>query len=664
MELEPAPPVVVQQGPLMPLSDVALLLEDLGALSASLVTALCLLFGVCCCLVVLKRRRDYARLAAADAEAGSTSRGRTGLYQLRAPSARPGVCHELLLACCFRSNRYRRTGPGWWGAPKSEEQHDTEEPPYVRMLGPEPKHVPDDLPPRLLLGITADGVREWLQEQGLLTPNATGHDAQAAANRASLADGLSLCERWQGSGAPPFSTPLHGHCVGPANVYVCWPLGAPLATLLEALESFIALPTDRTGAFVASGTEARDRSKIFFWICTFSLRLHSPPLAAAGCLPPAQQQQQQHGKQAQQAQQGQQLQQLPPPEEAEDEELSPEHAVYLEATALVIELVEHTLVLLDSWSSPSLFGRTHCLREVLLSSERRAKVEFAMGDADRRAFERAFGRDFDFLRGLLDRIAKVDLWQAACFSASDALYVQEEAMEFGYAPVERGWEEGGGGGGGGSGSGGGGGGTSSSGSGGNEPPQQHPSNHPPPRGAGHRGREAVNRQLHVVLRAALVRFARGAYARLSASGVKPAGASVQRLGALVKEADVDRLREAKGDRHPVTLRAINQLASVHMATGDLAVAERLYRECLQVRMPADKRSEGLWLLRVGTSCASRASALRVPLRSASLCFALCLSSHSPPPSLALLPFTGAARGPGARRAPHRGVHDQFGRPAL
>ena len=157
-----------------------------------------------------------------------------------------------------------------------------------------------------------------------------------------------------------------------------------------------------------------------------------------------------------------------------------------------------------------------------------------------------------------------------------------------------------------------------------------PRTSPPLRGAGHRGREAVNRQLHVVLRAALVRFARGAYARLSASDVKPAGASVQRLGALVKEADVDRLREAKGDRHPVTLRAINQLASVHMATGDLAVAERLYRECLQVRMPADKRSEGLWLLRVGTSCASRASALRVPLRSASLCFALCLSSLASP----------------------------------
>ena len=174
------------------------------------------------------------------------------------------------------------------------------------------KAVPDDMPAYLLQGLTIDGVRAWLEENHLLlgydealrrgrqrSPN--GHDIQEAANGAAI-DGLSVCERLS------CSDPASRAHVGQANVFVCWSLSTPATSLLEALEGFLAdVPTgERSGA-------RRSRHDTFFWICPFSLRQHSPP-PPPGCLGPT-------------------------------AEPCEEHLVYLEAIGLIIELIEHTIVL-------------------------------------------------------------------------------------------------------------------------------------------------------------------------------------------------------------------------------------------------------------------------------------------------------------------------------
>ena len=226
-----------------------------------------------------------------------------------------------------------------------------------------------------------------------------------------------------------------------------------------------------------------------------------------------------------------------------------------------------------------------------LSYERKARIEFIMGRDARQAFLHAFRREFDPLRTFLDRIAQVDLWTAAATEPRDAAYLRDRAETDGFAPGLDG---------------------------------------SPDRTAG-RGKTAVNHQLHYVLRAALIRCARGTIAELpfsasphtrasptrclcitrSASalflrsthlpnlcplppisanlpgvcgtGARPQSLSIDRLGALVKEAEVFNLRETLGDRNPKTLMAINNLAGLHMANGELTLANQLYRECLQAR---------------------------------------------------------------------------------
>ena len=165
-----------------------------------------------------------------------------------------------------------------------------------------------------------------------------------------------------------------------------------------------------------------------------------------------------------------------------------------------------------------------------------------MSDEAKRAFTHAFARDFDPMHRLLDLIGKVDMWWAQCADARDEIYLRGMADAKGFAPAPDGSQE---------------------------------------REAG-RGRVAVNRQLHHVLRAALIRFARGTVAKLSAAE-RPKSLSIDRLGSLVKEAEVHNHREKLGDRHPTTLVAINNLAGLHMANGEMALAESLYRECLQAR---------------------------------------------------------------------------------
>ena len=422
------------------------------------------------------------------------------------------------------------------------------------------KTYPAGMPHRLLLGITIDGLRRWLLEQVGHAPYAdlaeSGYLAQQRADAACANDGLSVCERLgRGWGTSA--------CVGQADVYVCWAISSPISSLLEALESFLDLPHRLEGA--RGPPRPRDRDKTFFWISTFSLRNHTPAPAPA------------------------------PP--------SREHVLYLTSLGLIIESIGHMVVLVESWEAPLALSRAHCLHEVALSYERKVRIELVMGDSARQKFAHAFAKDFDPMRQLLDRFSIVDLWEAQCAEARDAAFLREGAEVRGFAPAPEGSQE---------------------------------------RGAG-KGRAAVNRQLRHVLRAALIRFARGTVARLSAAE-RPKSLSIDRLGTvrayptppcatpscppslpptfsallafltfstlwlptaalpscflptiyilpglltpplqLVKEAEVFNHRETLGDRHPTTLVAINNLAGLHMANGEMALAESLYRECLQAR---------------------------------------------------------------------------------
>ena len=380
--------------------------------------------------------------------------------------------------------------------------------------------VPHALPQHLLLGLTLDGLREWLESElrgvhgGVDGPD--GHAAQQRANRAAAFDGRSVCERMRRS-------LFWSHHVGQANVYVSWPLSAPVSALLDGLEHFMQRPTER-GA-------PRERSSTFFWVCTCSLRLHSP-IPPAGCMPPG-----------------------------AERQPSAEHLSYLEDMGLLVELIEHTLVLFDSWDEPSAVGRTHCLREIALSVERGARVDVALGGAAAEQLTLALGGGgFEPLRTLLDRLGRIDLWATACHDDRDRQYVLAEAARSGYvrgdgAAWVQEWRAG-------------------------------------------RGKQAVNELLAKALRAALVRMGRGVVARearqaqraaRSASSSPPravapsAELAAKRVGALAKEVEVIGLRQRWGSGHQTTLSAINGLASLHKANGDLALAEPLYRECLAAR---------------------------------------------------------------------------------
>ena len=400
-------------------------------------------------------------------------------YAVDRPQPRPAPCAELL-GRCFSSG----------------------------------KQPPACLPPHLLLGMTADGMRRWMEEEGLSVDD-TGYDAQDKANRASATDGLSVCER-----AGPRGSLFTSYAVGRANVYVCWALSAPLGSLLEALEVFLTLPA-------RAGAAGHDRRTTFFWVCALSMRYHSPdaPLGA--------------------------------PDEAEGVAEpghlavvgpSAEHRAYLEACGMLIELIGHVAIHLDAPTKPALLGRMHCLREVALAHERRARVELLMGSRAASAFSSAFSRDSDPLRRLLNEISSVDVWAAECADVRDAQYVREEAERYGFNQA-----------------------SGRAGSGGGELAD-----------LARRGRQAVNAHVRNALRAALIRSARRMLARLPRAE-RPSQLTAARLGALVREAEVHGLRERLGDRDERTLSAINALAGLHMANGELRLAEALYWEAYLAR---------------------------------------------------------------------------------
>lgn len=278
-------------------------------------------------------------------------------------------------------------------------------PPRVPPSGfGEVKRLPVSCVPRYMtLGLTIDGLREWLAgllpPQGNGTPGSAGwavghpngYDAQQHANLESALDGRSVCERlglswpWE---------PQRRH-VGQASVYVCWPLSAPLATLVLALERFVAQPA-RDG-----GPAPRSRADTYFWICCCSLRMHSPQ-PVAGCVSAA----------------------------ASETALSEEHALYMRGLGVLIETIEHTVVLLEDMEDPQALNRTHCLRELWLSIKRHARVDLILGTSASERFELAFGREFRPVRTLLQTLGAVDLWDSTCFSDDDYQYTIKAAQYY------------------------------------------------------------------------------------------------------------------------------------------------------------------------------------------------------------------------------------------
>ena len=213
-----------------------------------------------------------------------------------------------------------------------------------------------------MLGITIDGLRSWLSNnklhgsRTLVSAVPTGRDAQAAANRESAFDRRSVCERLQGSF-------FSGWQVGEANVFVSWPLDASITCLVEGLEYYLRAPAAR-------GEPARERATTFFWICTSSLRYHSPE---------------------------------PPPGCVTAESLadiSAEHLIYLDECALLMEVFEKTIVLIDRLEEPTMFSRMHCLRELALTQQKHAKLELVLSEAAAEAIDRSLRHDFTPVRTL------------------------------------------------------------------------------------------------------------------------------------------------------------------------------------------------------------------------------------------------------------------------
>ena len=213
------------------------------------------------------------------------------------------------------------------------------------------------LPPRLLLGITVPGVREHLAQ---LPPNAiqqvnasipldqqtgrtlyptndtiNGYVNQFFIIRAA-SDGRSVCEKLREANSPH---------VGKANVFVSWPLSAPIATLADALEQFLAqhrLRADQT----------------FFWICDYSIR------------------------------------QTPSDRRAAD----------VQRLGLCVEAIGCTALLLQPWQSPEPLKRVYCIEEVYHTQASGAAFEVVMSTAQQAAFEQALENDFDSIAAAVSRV--------------------------------------------------------------------------------------------------------------------------------------------------------------------------------------------------------------------------------------------------------------------
>jgi hypothetical protein len=122
--------------------------------------------------------------------------------------------------------------------------------------------------------------------------------------------------------------------VGPANRFVSWFLGAPIATLVGALEAYLA---DRPNL---------PRESVFFWVCDFSIRQHDVKADLA-------------------------------------------------LLAECVRGVGHTLLLLEPWRKPAALRRAYCVKELYHTQDSGGALELVISNEQRREFERILVQDFD-----------------------------------------------------------------------------------------------------------------------------------------------------------------------------------------------------------------------------------------------------------------------------
>jgi len=176
------------------------------------------------------------------------------------------------------------------------------------------------------------------------------------------ADNLGVCERLQAAGSPH---------VGEANVFVSWFLGTPIATLLDALNQFVA-------------QHGLDPTRTFFWVCDYVIR-------------------------------------------------QTDVAADLVHLGKCVAAIGHTVLLLEPWDAPVPLKRSYCLKEVVHTQASRAKFELVMSTTQQAAFEAVLGgmadygevhrEDFD---SIVAAISAVNVRTAECRNAKEQAAILSE----------------------------------------------------------------------------------------------------------------------------------------------------------------------------------------------------------------------------------------------
>ena len=232
-------------------------------------------------------------------------------------------------------------------------------PPHLAASEPARQAIRDSLPPRLLLGISIEGMQQYIDampkdvvqqcNSGIPT-NAQGeplyptNDAlngyvnQLHIATESEADGLSVCERLQEQGS--------SH-VGEATVFVSWFLATPLATLLDAL-----------GEYLRQHPELPRDTK--FWVCDFVIRQATRQM------------------------------------KKEDNDVK--------KLGECVRAVGHTVLLMEPWHDPQPLRRAYCIKEVYHTQAGGSEFDVVMSSVQQRAFEEALQKDFESIATAMSRV--------------------------------------------------------------------------------------------------------------------------------------------------------------------------------------------------------------------------------------------------------------------
>lgn len=215
------------------------------------------------------------------------------------------------------------------------------------------------VPEHLTYGITVGAMVEWLRS--IPHPPADTLVEQVDANTAGACingyvNQLHITEHTNehensGSGGSSYCEVLRKQGsseVGTAEVFVSWHLAAPLETLLDALQCFL-----RTHSLP-------ETTKL--WVCDFCIR-HSDVKADLAHL------------------------------------------------GACVEMVRHTVLLLDPWKAPTTLQRAYCLKEVYHTHLCGGRLDFAMSDEQHDAFLDALSTATNFG---ISSVAEIDVRRAEC----------------------------------------------------------------------------------------------------------------------------------------------------------------------------------------------------------------------------------------------------------